>query len=34
MFDPLAGPGYTTWLLLGCALFYGLAWRALARAEP
>jgi ABC-type transport system involved in multi-copper enzyme maturation permease subunit len=34
MLDPFAGPGYTTWLLLGCALFYGLAWRALARAEP
>lgn len=34
MFDPLHGPGFTTWLLLGCALFYGLAWRALRRAEP
>jgi ABC-type transport system involved in multi-copper enzyme maturation permease subunit len=34
MFDPLHGPGFTTWLLLACALFYGLAWRALQRAEP
>jgi ABC-type transport system involved in multi-copper enzyme maturation permease subunit len=34
MFDPVNGPGNTTWLLLGCALFYGLAWRALRCAEP
>ncbi len=34
MLDPFDGPGFTTWLLLGCVLFYGLAWRALARAEP
>lgn len=34
MFDPLRGPGYTTWLLVACVLFYGLSWRALNRAEP
>ncbi len=34
MFDPVNGPGYTTYLLAGCVLFYGLAWRALHRAEP
>jgi ABC-type transport system involved in multi-copper enzyme maturation permease subunit len=34
MFDPIHGPGYTTWLLLACVVFYGLAWRALQRAEP
>jgi ABC-type transport system involved in multi-copper enzyme maturation permease subunit len=34
MFDPVRGPGYTTWLLAGCVLCYGLAWRALDRAEP
>lgn len=33
MFDPIHGPGFTTWLLLATALFYGLAWRALHRAE-
>ena len=33
MFDPWNGPGYTTWLLLGCVVFYALAWRSLARAE-
>jgi ABC-type transport system involved in multi-copper enzyme maturation permease subunit len=34
MFDPISGPGYSTWLLVACAVFYGLAWRALNRAEP
>lgn len=34
MFDPLTGDGSTTWLLLAIVLFYGLAWRALRRAEP
>jgi ABC-2 type transport system permease protein len=34
MFDPIRGPGFTTWLLAGSALFYWLAWRALRRAEP
>jgi len=34
MFDPIRGHGFTTYLLLGAALFYGLAWRALRRAEP
>jgi ABC-type transport system involved in multi-copper enzyme maturation permease subunit len=34
MFDAIHGPGFTTWLLLACAVFYGLAWRDLRRAEP
>lgn len=34
MFDPFSGPGFTTWLLAACAVFYALAWRALHRAEP
>lgn len=34
MFDPIHGDGNTTYLLLGALLFYGLAWRALRRAEP
>jgi ABC-type transport system involved in multi-copper enzyme maturation permease subunit len=34
MFDPLRGPGFTTWLLAAAAACYGLAWRALRRAEP
>ena len=34
MFDPVRGPGFTTWLLAAAALFYLLAWRALQRAEP
>ncbi len=34
MFDPIRGPGFTTWLLVAAALFYGLAWHALRRAEP
>lgn len=34
MFDPFGGPGFTTWVLAGVALFYGLAWRDLRRAEP
>lgn len=34
MFDPFAGPGFTTYLLLGTATFYALAWRALRRLEP
>ncbi|MBX3464450.1 MAG: ABC transporter permease subunit [Planctomycetes bacterium] len=34
MFDPLHGPGFTTWVLLAAALCYGLALRALRRAEP
>jgi ABC-type transport system involved in multi-copper enzyme maturation permease subunit len=34
MFDPVNGPGFTTWLLLAIAICYGLAWRALHKAEP
>lgn len=34
MFDPVRGHGYTTWLLVASVVFYGLAWRALNRAEP
>jgi ABC-type transport system involved in multi-copper enzyme maturation permease subunit len=34
MLDPVNGPAFTTYLLVACALFYGLAWRALNRAEP
>jgi hypothetical protein len=34
MFDPTAGPGYTTWLLLATAGFYALAYRALRKATP
>jgi len=34
MFDPTVGPAFTTWLLVGTALFYGLAWRSLHRLEP
>ena len=34
MFDPVRGPGNTTYLLAACALFYGLSWRALRRTTP
>ena len=34
MFDPVRGPGNTTWLLLATVLCYALAARALRRAEP
>jgi ABC-type transport system involved in multi-copper enzyme maturation permease subunit len=34
MFDPVNAPGHTTWLLGGIAVCYGLAWRALQKAEP
>ncbi|MBM3972561.1 MAG: hypothetical protein FJ301_00445 [Planctomycetes bacterium] len=34
MFDPSAGPGYTTWLLLATAALYTLAYRALRQATP
>lgn len=34
MFDPIRGQGFTTWLLAASVVFYGLAWRALNRAEP
>jgi hypothetical protein len=34
MFDPIRSHGYTTWLSLAALGFYGLAWRALRRAEP
>lgn len=33
MFDPIQGHGLTTYLLVATAIFYGLAWRSLARAE-
>lgn len=33
MFDPIRGHGFTSYLLLATLLFYGLAWRALHRAE-
>lgn len=33
MFDPVRSHGFTTYLLAATALFYGLAWRALRRAE-
>ncbi len=33
MFDPVRGPGFTTWLLLATGLLYWLAHRALRRAE-
>ncbi|MCU0866093.1 MAG: ABC transporter permease [Planctomycetes bacterium] len=34
MFDPVRGPGNTTWLLLATVILYLLAARALRRAEP
>ena len=34
MFDPINGPGNTTWLLLATALLFLLAWRSLRRAQP
>ena len=34
MFDPWNGPGFTTWVIAGALLCYGLAWRAIRRAEP
>ncbi len=34
MFDPTAGPAFTTWLLLGAGAFWFAAWRALRRLEP
>jgi ABC-type transport system involved in multi-copper enzyme maturation permease subunit len=34
MFDPIRGHGFTTYLLLGCVVFYALSWRALHKAEP
>ena len=34
MFDPIHGPGYTTYLLAACAVFYALSWRALRRTTP
>lgn len=34
MFDPFAGPGFTSYVLAATAVFYGLAWRALRRARP
>ncbi|MBL8730441.1 MAG: ABC transporter permease subunit [Planctomycetes bacterium] len=34
MFDPVHGPGFTTYVLAAAAVCYGLAWRALRRAEP
>lgn len=34
MFDPVNGIGFTSYVLAGALLFYGLAWRALQRAEP
>lgn len=34
MFDPLHGPGYTTWLLVAAAVCYALCLRALRKATP
>ena len=34
MFDPIRSHGFTTYLLLACAVFYFLALRALRRAQP
>lgn len=34
MFDPVRGPGNTTYLLAACVLFYALSWRALRRTTP
>ncbi len=34
MFDPIRSHGFTTYLLLAGAVLYGLAWRALRKAEP
>lgn len=34
MFDPVHAVGYTSWLLVACVVFYGLALRALQRVEP
>jgi ABC-type transport system involved in multi-copper enzyme maturation permease subunit len=34
MFDPIRGHGFTTYVLVAAAACYGLAWRALRRAEP
>jgi ABC-type transport system involved in multi-copper enzyme maturation permease subunit len=34
MFDPLHGPGYTTWLLLAATACYALCLRALRKATP
>ncbi len=34
MFDPIRGPGFTTWILLAAAACYGLAYVALRRAQP
>lgn len=34
MFDPIDGFGYTSYVLVAAALFYGLAWHALRRAQP
>ncbi len=34
MFNPLAGHGFTAWLLLATAALYALAWRSLRRATP
>jgi ABC-type transport system involved in multi-copper enzyme maturation permease subunit len=34
IFDPVNGFDYTTYVLVATLLFYGLAWRALRRAEP
>lgn len=33
MFDPVRGSGLTTYVIAATLLFYGLAWRALKRAE-
>ena len=33
MFDPVRGHGFTTYVLAAAVLFYGLAWRALQKAE-
>jgi ABC-type transport system involved in multi-copper enzyme maturation permease subunit len=34
MFNPIHGPGFTTYLLMGAVLCYFLSWRALRRTEP
>lgn len=34
MFDPIRGPGNTTWLLLACVVLYALAHKSLQRAMP
>lgn len=34
MFDPIRSHGFTTYLLAGTVLLYGLSWRAMQRTEP